>query len=162
MNHIKQVKPTNKNYFQGYYIPNNPNKYIGNIKEIIFRSSYEKKFMVYCDKSTHIIEWSSEPIGIPYISPLDGKQHKYYIDFWVKIKNNEDKMIQYLVEVKPKAQLVKPIYEGTYMKESKLKNYNKSLKMYITNMAKFKYAQLFAEEKGLKFMVITEAHLGIK
>jgi len=161
MNRIKNVKPTNRNYFQGYYNPINPEKYIGKLDEIIYRSSYEYRFCVYCDKTDRVIKWSSEPAAIKYYNPMDKKIHEYYVDFYVKLKGPEDKDQDILVEVKPSRQLSKPVYEKKYMKAKSLKNYNKSCEMYIQNMSKWKAAKQFADERDMKFMIITEKNLGL-
>ena len=59
--------------YKGRYTPANPKKYKGNSRNIVYRSLWERKFMVYCDTSKNILEWGSEEIIIPYISPVDGK-----------------------------------------------------------------------------------------
>lgn len=162
MNRIKQVKPNNPNYYQGYYKPLNEDKYLGKPDEVIYRSSYERKFMEYCDKNHKILKWSSEPIGIPYISPIDNKTHTYYIDFWVKMLNANDNIETVLIEVKPKKQLEKPVWQMKYKKLAKIKSYNKSLEMYITNVAKFSAAREFAKKNNMKFLIITEDFLFYK
>lgn len=159
MNHIKNVKPTNKNYYQGYYNPVYPEKYLGDITSIIYRSSYEYKFMVYCDKNDKILQWSSEPIAIKYVNPIDEKQHNYFIDFYIKIVNSENITENVLVEIKPESQLNKPLYEAKRHTLNKLKNYNYSMKMYIQNISKWKAAREYAELRNMKFMIITEKFL---
>ena len=70
-------------YKQGKYIPRLPRKYKGDPRNIVYRSSWEYKFMLWCDQTPSVTEWGSEEIAIPYISPLDGKRHRYYPDFYV-------------------------------------------------------------------------------
>ncbi len=48
--------------YSGRYNPSNPNKYKGNPMKIIYRSLWEKRLMVYCDKQNSVIEWGSEEI----------------------------------------------------------------------------------------------------
>ena len=57
--------------YRGRYIPSKPQKYKGDSSNIIYRSLWERKFMVYCDRNDNILEWGSEEIIIPYRSPLD-------------------------------------------------------------------------------------------
>ena len=76
---IKKVKP-NGEYKSGKYVPRNPDKYIGDIHNIIFRSSWEQRFCIYCDTNESILKWSSEPLKIPYYNPLDKKEHQYNVD----------------------------------------------------------------------------------
>ena len=90
-------------YKQGKYIPTRPGKYKGNYLNINYRSSWELKFMHWCDRTTSVTEWGSEEIIIPYVSPIDGKRHRYYPDFYVKVKGKK-----YIVEVKPLKQTKQP------------------------------------------------------
>ena len=52
---------------------------------MIYRSSWEYKFYEMVDITPTVKEWGSEEIIIPYISPVDGKRHRYFPDFYVKI-----------------------------------------------------------------------------
>jgi hypothetical protein len=70
MTDIKKVKP-NGEYRSGKYEPKNPEKYIGDIHNIIYRSSWEYRFCTYCDTNDAIVKWSSEPVSIDYYNPLD-------------------------------------------------------------------------------------------
>ena len=70
--------------YKGRYRPSNPKKYKGNPSNIVYRSLWERKFMVYCDNHTKILEWGSEEIMLPYRSPIDNKIHRYYPDFYIK------------------------------------------------------------------------------
>ena len=84
--------------YKGKFLPNNRKKYKGDIKNIVYRSLWERKFMVYCDDNDDIIEWGSEELVVPYVSPLDGKRHRYFPDFYIKTKNGD----KFMVEIKPK------------------------------------------------------------
>ena len=65
---IKNVKPTkNSGFNQGYFNPVYPEKYAGK-PPIIYRSSWELKFMKMCDNREDIVKWSSEPVEIKYWS----------------------------------------------------------------------------------------------
>ena len=89
--HIKDLKPNvNAQSKQGYYRVQNPQKYIGNPQEVIFRSSIEFNFCKYCDLTESVLRWSSEPFSIPYWSPIDEKYHQYWIDFFVEIQRSEE------------------------------------------------------------------------
>ena len=74
--------------YSGKFRPSNPKKYRGNPTRIIYRSMWEKKFMIFCDRTRSIVEWGSEEIIIPYRCPTDGKVHRYYPDFYIKVLNN--------------------------------------------------------------------------
>ena len=159
MSDIKSNKPSHKSGFiQGYYKLDNPDKYIGDPTKIIYRSSWEYRFCKYCDNTADVLKWSSEPVGIPYLHPLDNKLHTYYVDYYMRLKkasNYED----IFAEVKPKASLIKPVLEGQKITTKKLKNHNYALKTWLINRAKFSAAKLYAEQKGSRFILVTEDFL---
>ena len=70
--------------YKGKYRVLNIKKYKGDPTSVIYRSLWERKFMVYCDTKVSILKWSSEEIIVPYRSPIDRKMHRYFPDFWVK------------------------------------------------------------------------------
>ena len=154
---IKKIKP-NGEYKSGKYEPRNPEKYIGDIHNIIYRSSWEYRFCTYCDKNDSIVKWSSEPIAIEYYNPLDKKEHKYNVDFYIKVVKESGDAQEWIIEIKPENQTKKPIYEGK-MTIAKLKSYNRNMQIWITNQAKFKAAKIWAEKRGYKFGVIDENFL---
>src|SRR5581483_9137771 len=91
-------------YLQGRFSPKNPEKYKGDASQIFYRSSWELKLMLRCDTDPNIVEWSSEEIVIPYVSPLDGKVHRYFPDFKIKTKQGKTMVI----EIKPLTQTKPP------------------------------------------------------
>ena len=103
---IKNLKPSgNSGFVQGYYNPLNPDKYIGPTP-IIYRSSWERKFCIMCDNKESVLKWSSEPVTIKYKWSKDGKEHKYYPDFYMKTAGeNDEGPVEWLVEIKPEAQI---------------------------------------------------------
>ena len=88
--------------YKGKFYPRNPSKYKGDTTDIIYRSSWELKFMKYCDNNPNVLEWGSEEVVIPYRSPLDGKVHRYYVDFYIKVRTTKNEIKKYLIEIKPK------------------------------------------------------------
>ena len=95
--------------YKGKYKPMNPKKYKGDPTQVIYRSLWERKLMVYCDKNTSVIEWGSEEIIIPYRSPKDGRIHRYFPDFYMKVKQRDGTNKKFVIEVKPKAQCKEPV-----------------------------------------------------
>jgi hypothetical protein len=156
MTDIKKIKP-NGEYKSGLYEPTNSDKYIGDIHNIIYRSSWEYRFCMYCDNNDSIVKWSSEPITIKYYNPLDKKEHDYHVDFYIKVQNG-DEFQEWIIEIKPEKQTKKPLYEGN-MTLSKLKSYNRNMQIWITNQAKFKAAREWAEKRDFKFGVVDENFL---
>ena len=153
---IKKIKP-NGNFKSGLFVPKNPDKYIGDLHKIVCRSSWEFRFCNYCDLNDSVLKWSSEPMAIDYYNPLDKKEHKYYVDFYIKVeKDGVDE--EWILEIKPESQTKKPIYEGN-MTVDKLKSYNHKMQVYITNQAKFKAAVEWAEKRNFRFGVVDENFL---
>lgn len=140
--------------YSGKFQPRNWKKYKGNARNIIFRSLWERRFMVYCDSNPSVIEWSSEEFFIPYISPVDGKMHRYFPDFWVKFVDKDGKTRREVIEVKPKRQLSPP-----KKPKRQTKRYLEEVKTYAVNQAKFKAAQNFCDDRKYKFRILTEDEL---
>jgi len=139
------------------YKPSYPNKYQGDSSNIICRSSWERKFCRYCDLNENIIQWCSEELIIPYISPVDKRVHKYYPDFIIRVKEGTGQIKTYVIEVKPKRQTQPP------KKKSRVtKSYIYECKTYAVNQAKWKAATEFCEDRRINFKIITEDELGIK
>jgi hypothetical protein len=146
-------------FHQGFYRPKNPEKYSNprRIKEIVFRSSWERSLMIWLDNNDDVLMWGSEEIVIPYISKFDGKPHRYYADFNIVFKNGA----KLLVEVKPKAQTKEPVKTEKKTK----KRYLYEAKTYAVNTSKWDAAKIVAERRGAVFVIWTEEELqklGIK
>jgi hypothetical protein len=151
---IKNLKPTLKSGFkQGYYNPNNPTKYIGD-GPIIYRSSWERKFCHWCDYNDDVIYWVSEPFAIKYYNILDNKVHNYFPDFYVKL-NRDNIVEEYLVEIKPKAQLQKPKPPKRKTAKS-MKNFKHGYENYVRNLCKTDALNKLAKERNFKVMLLTE------
>lgn len=143
--------------YKSKFKPSHPEKYQGNPNNIICRSSWERKFCIYCDTNPNILSWASEEFSIPYLSPVDNKVHRYYPDFLIEVKEIGGKIKKYIIEVKPKKQTQEP------KKPSRTtKTYINEVKTYAVNQAKWKYASEFAKDNGVEFKIITEEELGIK
>jgi len=140
-----------KKYYQGIFTPKNPQKYIGDVSKIVYRSGWERKYMDYCDENPAILQWNSEDAIIPYLSPLDNKWHKYHIDFYIKYKERSGNIGQSFIEIKPYKETLEP-KKG----KKRQKTYMNEVITYLRNQAKWKYARQFAKKKGCKFIVITE------
>ena len=97
----------NKMTYKGRFAPERPQKYKGNPRNIVYRSMWERKVMASLDRNDNVLEWSSEEYIIPYKSPLDGKTHRYYPDFWVKVQQGQLTK-QFIIELKPSKQLTPP------------------------------------------------------
>ena len=142
--------------YRGKYYPSFPRKYKGDPTNIIYRSLWERKFMVYCDKNTKILEWGSEEIALPYISPHDSRVHRYFPDFYIKVQENTGKIKRYLIEVKPLKQTTKP-----KRPKRQTKGYIREAFESARNQAKWKAAREYCADRMWEFKVITEKELDI-
>jgi hypothetical protein len=142
--------------YSGKYRPVNHKKYKGDPRAVFYRSLWELKFMKWCDSHDHILEWGSEEIVVPYRSPLDGRVHRYFVDFYAKVRNKSGTAKKYLIEVKPKKQTVEP-----KLPKRKTKRYLTEVTTYITNQAKWEAAREWCADHGLEFIILTEDHLNV-
>ena len=142
--------------YKGKYYPSYPRKYKGDPTSIIYRSLWERKFMVYCDKNNSILEWASEEIAIPYRSPIDNRVHRYFPDFYIKVKERNGRIKKYVIEVKPAKQTKPPVKP-----KRQTKGYIREAYEYAKNQAKWKMAQEFCADRQWEFKVVTEKELGI-
>jgi len=126
---------------KGFYEPVNEDKYKLPMNTYMnkhefpeYRSSWEKKFMKWCDFNKDIEYWTTEPFAIDYISPKDNKKHRYFPDFLIKFKDDSKR----LIEIKPQGQWNDPI-----------------------NVAKWDAARKFCKFHNLEFVVLGQKELGI-
>jgi len=112
--------------------------------------------MKWCDLNDSVQEWGSETVIVPYISPIDRKIHRYFVDFYIKVKNKTGSMQKYLIEIKPE-RFTKP----PEIPQRKTKKFIDEVFQYGVNEAKWKAAFEFCQDRNMKFMVLTEKDLGI-
>jgi hypothetical protein len=142
--------------YKGYFRPKQPQKYRGNPSNIIYRSRWELKLMMHLDEHPDVVEWSSEEFFIPYRSPVDGKLHRYFPDFYVKKINKQGLIETAIIEVKPLAQTMEP------KKQPKpSRKYITEVMTYGVNQAKWKAAREFCADRKWSFHIFTEKELGI-
>ena len=94
--------------YKGKYKPENPRKYVGDLDKIRYLSLWERRFMVYCDTNANITKWGSEIVKIPYISPIDGRPHTYFVDFIIESLDKDGVPKISIIEIKPKKQCKEP------------------------------------------------------
>ena len=142
--------------YKGKFRPTFIKKYKGDPTNIIYRSLWEKKFMVYCDKNTNVLEWGSEEIALPYRSPVDNKIHRYFPDFYIKVKESTGTIKKYIIEIKPNKQTKPPAKP-----KRQTKGYIREAYEYARNQAKWKMAKEYCADRQWEFKVVTEKELGI-
>ena len=138
------------------YIPVFPEKYTGDPTNIIMRSSWETRFASWCDKNPSVVKWSSEETVIPYRCSTDNRIHRYFIDFKITVKDKNNNVKTYLIEVKPAKQTIPPIYPG-----KRTQRYSGESLAYMKNTSKWKAAIEYAKDRNWEFKLITEQELGM-
>lgn len=144
----------NNKFYQGYYNPKYPQKYVGKLDNIIYRSGLELKLFRWADNNQNVLEWNSEEIAIPYFDSVQNKNRKYFIDAYVKIQEGNITK-KYLIEVKPYKQTQEP-------KATRNKKKSNLLYEQVTwrnNCDKWAKAKEFAKKHGMDFIIITEKEL---
>jgi hypothetical protein len=147
--------------YKGTFQPKHAGKYRGDPSKIVYRSSWELKLMMHLDSHPDVLEWASEEIVIPYRSPVDGKIHRYFPDFYVKKRNTSGDIEKVIIEVKPAHQVKVPTIQETKNRKPSRKYINEVL-TYTVNQAKWEAAKTYCLDRQWKFMIMTEKELGIK
>jgi hypothetical protein len=145
-----------RNTHQGRYTVQHTDKYVGNVGAVFYRSMWELKFMKWCDNNPAVLQWGSEEIVIPYLSPVDGRIHRYFVDFFIKLRNRHGEEQRYLIEIKPQRFTQPPTRPAR-----QTRRYVQEAMSYAVNQSKWEHAQRFCDKHGLKFLVLTERELGI-
>ncbi len=146
-----------KNSWKGIFRPKNPEKYRGDAQNIVYRSSWELKFMRFADTHPDIILWASEELIIPYRSPVDGRMHRYFPDFIVKKRSKTGSITTVMIEVKPASQTKPPV-----KKKNINKRYIEEVMNWGVNEAKWKAAREYCKKNDWEFSILTEKELNIK
>ena len=143
--------------YKGKFRPKYPQKYRGDTTNIIYRSLWERNCMRYFDQNPNVLQWSSEEVIVPYKSPIDGRYHRYFPDFLIRVKNKEGKLETIMIEVKPSKETKEPKPQKRLTKK-----YLYEVKTWGINKSKWEAAIDFCKDRKWKFMIITEKELGIK
>lgn len=131
---------------------------MGNPHNIVYRSSYERRAMIWADTNPAILKWASEEVIIKYFDPTTNKTRKYYPDMLIELKNQDNQIKKYLIEIKPYRQTKPP----NPSPKKKTRTWLNECATYEKNVAKWNAAKLFCEQNGLEFMILSEKELGIK
>jgi len=141
-------------YHQGFFRPQNPEKYIGDPQNIVYRSGWELKFMQWCDRNPNILHYGSEEFCIPYYNPIKERVCRYFPDFIIEVLEQNQQKQKYVIEIKPKKQTVPPVRGN-----KKTKTYINEANTYLVNQSKWKSIREWCEDRKIKFMIITEDDL---
>lgn len=137
------------------YRPKHPEKYKGDPNKIVTRSNWERIFCVWLDKNPAVLKWSSEEVVVPYFSPIDKQEHRYFVDFAIQYVGPGGEIKNKLIEIKPEFQTMMPT-------NRRAPSYEDQVKTFLVNQAKWEAAKIFAEKRGMEFQVLTERNLGLK
>lgn len=138
--------------YKSKYTPENPQKYVGNVQNIICRSNWERKMCKYLDLNQNVLKWASEEFSIPYYSHVDEKWRRYFPDFLCEIRSKNNQVETYLIEVKPLKQTKEP-------KKKSSKKYLAEMARYSINKSKWEAAEKLCDENDWIFKIITEKEL---
>ena len=146
-----------RKYKQGFFTPENPKKYSGDVNNIVYRSGWERKIFRKLDIDQRCIEWSSEEVVIPYKSPIDNKIHRYFVDVKATFIYPDKSLKTFLVEIKPFKQTIEP-----KPKQGKKKQvFLNEVLTYSVNQAKWDAAIKYCQEKNWQFKIMTEKEIGM-
>jgi hypothetical protein len=132
------------------YKMTNPEKYVGDVNNIIARSNLERKFFRFFDMSEDITKFSSEEFFIPYYSPVDKKMHRYFVDVMFEVKNEK----KFVAEIKPHSQISMP-----KKPKKQSRSFVNECLTYEVNKAKWTAAEKFCKENNMQFIILTEKNL---
>lgn len=135
--------------YKGQFRPKNPQKYIGDHTKIVYRSTWECKYMDWLDRNDNVMSWASEELTVPYISPVDGRYHRYFPDFLVKMRTSDGKLKTLMVEIKPMKQSKPP-----EKKKRVTKQYINEVTTWGVNRAKWKAAIEYCKDRKWEFIVL--------
>ena len=139
---------------KGLYRPVNVEKYLGDPSKVRFLSSWELRFMDFCDKNPNVLKWGSEEFKIPYMNPIKKKVCNYFPDFIVKYKNAAGEIQTVVIEIKPSSQ------DPNRVSKKKPTTYD-AVQMVI-NQAKWTAAKAFCESHGITFQILTEKNMFLR
>jgi hypothetical protein len=135
----------------------NPQKYLGDIRQLKYKSSWEEEAFKVCDNNPYILEWGYEIIDILYVIPsikTMGKLQvkKYKPDLYVVVQNENGTVNKKLIEIKP------------FKQTKKSRSRNPRIKLqedYIhgINTLKWNAAVEWCKERNIEFLVVTEREL---
>lgn len=150
--------------YKGRFRPKYPEKYKGDPTKITYRSLWEFKFFRFVDGHPDVLWWASEEFVVPYMSPIDGKMHRYFPDVVLHKKMADGSLATLMIEIKPKKQTIPPeISRRNATPTGRIsRRYLNEVKTYGINEAKWKAARRYCAERGWNFQLFTENELGIK
>lgn len=144
--------------YSGKYVVKNVHKYRGDYTKITYRSTWEKFMMEHLDSNPKVIQWNSECVIIPYFSTADGKKRRYFMDFYVKYRLEDNSIREFLYEVKPDKE-TRPPKPPLRMTKTTKTRYLNELYTFKVNKDKWLATMQFCEKNKYTFKILTEHNL---
>lgn len=142
--------------YEGKFVPKHPEKYLGNVNNIIFRSSLEYNSFEFCDNNPYILKWASEEIKIPYMKPMpngrDFKPANYFPDLYIEYIDKNKNLKKVILEIKPEK----------FINKSKSKKRATAIAenyVYVINMIKADAAKKWCDVRGIEYRFAIEKDL---
>jgi len=142
-------------YRSGKYHPRYPDKYLGDINNITYRSSWEFRAFSFLDGNKNVLTWGSEIIPIPYQKPVimgNGvslRPARYFPDLYVEYLHVSGAIIKELIEIKPLKQTKKSRSRKTSVKLQEDFTF-------VVNKCKWEAAKAWCDHHGIGFRLATE------
>jgi hypothetical protein len=148
-----------KSFRQGLYTPRNPEKYLGDLTQIEYRSSWELHAFQFLDNNIKVRHWISEGVAIQYMKPVSPQEDprgfrpaRYFPDLFIVYELPDGTIQKEMIEIKPEKQTKPSKSRNTYTRL--LEDYT-----YAVNQAKWQAAITWCNQRGIKFSVLTEKSL---
>lgn len=137
-----------KSFATGKYECINPEKYLGDVNNITYRSSWELYFNEYVDNSTHVKFWVSEGIEIHYYHPFYKEMRRYYPDYFVVYVDQYGNEHKEIIEVKPENQI---FISKRASKDQQI--------THAINLAKWDACKKYCDKNNIVFRLCSEEQL---
>ena len=138
-----------------FYKVKHPDKYLGDVNNVIYRSSWEQEAFKICDNNPFVLEWGSEIIKIPYVAPNSGgvlSQRTYIPDIYVVTQSANGEVNRKLIEIKPYKQT-----QPTRAKKPATRLYEQ--RTFAINKLKWAAAESWCSTRNIEFVITTEREL---
>jgi hypothetical protein len=136
------------------YKLNNPQKYMGDPRKLLYKSGWEETSFKMCDNNPNIVNWGYEIIPIKYNKPVGAlfRTTTYFPDLYVEYFDRNKNFIREVIEIKPYNQTIpsKKRNPATRLVENTI---------YAVNQAKWRAAEVWCNSRGIKFSLMTENEL---
>jgi len=114
----------------------NPDRYIGNIKKLMYSDNKMLHLFTICDRSRVVSKWSNEQFAIHFLNPKTKDMDTFYPDLMIKYAHDGKEVTEVLD--------VRSIENKTSIHDP-------------VNIAKWEAAKSLCEKNGIVFKVLSDA-----